>query len=224
MEASSLTVSTSRTPARVWLAANANIPNALTAMRAVILPVIFFMFFRREIVLALWLSIISAVTDILDGFVARALNQKTAFGKWFDSIMDKVSNLSQLAVCLFFPVAVYGWISAARAVFVVGVAAEIILALSRNDSFKTRWGFIKNDSAQWPGKVKAWLQNIAIGFFYLSFMVVADPSLSALRFGEAKILLYGAVFFTFISVAFRLDKQVWRERIATWFHNRTFKR
>lgn len=217
MEASSLTVDTSRSPVRVWLAANVNIPNILTAMRAVVLPVIFFKFFGKEIALVLWLSIGSAVTDILDGFIARALKQETPFGKWFDSILDKISNLSQLAVCLFFPVAVYGWISATRIVFIVGVAAEIVLALSRNESFKTRWGFIKNDSAQWPGKVKAWLQNLAICFFYLSFMVAHDPSLAALRFGEAKILLYGAVFFTFISVAFRLDKQVWRERIATRF-------
>ena len=217
---SSLTVSTSRSSARAWLAANANPPNALTAMRAVILPVIFFKFFGKEIALVLWLSIGSAVTDILDGFIARAMKQETAFCKWFDSILDKISNLSQLAVCLFFPLAVYGWILAPRGIFIVGVAAEIILALSRNESFKTRWGFIKNDSAQWPGKVKAWLQNIAIGFFYLSFMAVDDPSLSALRFGEAKILFYGSVFFTFISVAFRLDKQVWRERVAARVHKR----
>jgi len=188
-------------------------------MRAVILPVIFFKFFGKEIALVLWLSIGSAVTDILDGFIARAMKQETAFGKWL------IRSWTRSAICPSSPsVCSFHWRftggSWRARDFIVGVAAEIILALSRNESFKTRWGFIKNDSAQWPGKVKAWLQNIAIGFFYLSFMAVDDPSLSALRFGEAKILFYGSVFFTFISVAFRLDKQVWRERVAARFHKR----
>lgn len=219
---SSLTAGKSRSSAKVWLAANTNVPNVLTAARALILPVIFFKYFQLAIAAALWISVGSALTDFLDGFLARLLKQETPFGQWFDSIVDKASNQPQLAMVLFFPATVYAGMLLPRVAFFVGVAGEIILARSRSESFKSKWGFIKTDSAQLPGKAKAWAQNFSIGFFLLSFMTTHDPILAAIRFGEAIMLLYGSVILVYVSVFFRLDRRVWKERVAAWFLSRTF--
>jgi CDP-diacylglycerol--glycerol-3-phosphate 3-phosphatidyltransferase len=70
-----------------------NLANILTILRLLLLPfIIIFMFLPFE--WAAWLSlilyIIGAVTDWLDGWVARKFNQITPFGRFLDPIADKV--------------------------------------------------------------------------------------------------------------------------------------
>lgn len=65
-----------------------NIPNALSFYRLLVFPVILFLALTgREQAFAI-LIIISLITDVFDGMLARFLNQQTEFGARLDSIAD----------------------------------------------------------------------------------------------------------------------------------------
>ncbi|MBI1327351.1 MAG: CDP-diacylglycerol--glycerol-3-phosphate 3-phosphatidyltransferase [Alphaproteobacteria bacterium] len=70
-----------------------NIPNMLTVSRLLMLPFILIaLFIPGEIaaVVALTLYIVGAVTDFLDGYIARLTKQTSAVGKFLDPIADKI--------------------------------------------------------------------------------------------------------------------------------------
>jgi cardiolipin synthase len=68
-----------------------NIPNMLTLVRALGVPMFLYLFLVAEQPLASFLVIaLGALTDYLDGKVARALNQSTDFGAKFDPAVDRL--------------------------------------------------------------------------------------------------------------------------------------
>jgi len=66
------------------------IPNILTFLRILIIPFYSFFLIKKEFKWALLLFIISAISDILDGHLARKLNQVSNLGKILDPISDKI--------------------------------------------------------------------------------------------------------------------------------------
>ncbi len=95
-----------------------NIPNALTMMRLVLIPVFVIVFFStpqdRDKIAALIVFAVASITDMFDGMLARRLNQITDFGKLFDPLADKVMVVTAI-VCQAV-IGVFPWI----AVIVVG--------------------------------------------------------------------------------------------------------
>ena len=73
-----------------------NVPNALTILRLILVPVFVILFQRGEKMAALAVFCVACVTDALDGFLARKLNQITDFGKLFDPLADKLMVVSAL--------------------------------------------------------------------------------------------------------------------------------
>jgi phosphatidylglycerophosphate synthase len=217
METNSLTAGRPRSAARAWLSTNATLPNVVTALRGLILPVLVAMYFRPNLSWTLRLSIIAALSDILDGLLSRVLKQGTAFGKIFDAILDKVSAITQKFLIFFFPVMAFPGLTTLRVVFLFTVGVEAVLAFSRNERVKKRFGFIGNDSAQWPGRCKVWCENFSIGFFLLFYMYRADVFRSGIALGWAEACFAFYVLFMILSVLYRLDKQAWKAgRTVRW--------
>jgi len=68
-----------------------NIPNALTALRALGVPVFLYLFLVAEEPIASFVVItLGGITDYLDGKIARALNQTSEFGAKFDPTVDRL--------------------------------------------------------------------------------------------------------------------------------------
>jgi len=68
-----------------------NIPNLLTLLRALGVPIFLYLFLILEMPIASFFVItLGAVTDYLDGKVARALNQTSDFGAKFDPAVDRL--------------------------------------------------------------------------------------------------------------------------------------
>jgi cardiolipin synthase len=68
-----------------------NIPNALTALRALGVPVFLYLFLIAGEPIASFVVIaLGGITDYLDGKVARALNQTSDFGAKFDPTVDRL--------------------------------------------------------------------------------------------------------------------------------------
>ncbi len=112
-----------------------NIPNVLTMLRIILIPVFVAVFFStphdRDKIAALVIFAAASITDMFDGMLARKLNQITDFGKLFDPLADKVMVVTAM-VCQAL-IGVFPWI----AIIIVGVKELImmlggIFMLSRN--------------------------------------------------------------------------------------------
>jgi len=78
-----------------------NIPNLLTSFRMLLIPVFLVIYYLPGQDAHFWAAfvfVIAALTDALDGWVARKLNQFTAFGAFLDPVADKVMVAASLVV------------------------------------------------------------------------------------------------------------------------------
>ena len=74
-----------------------NIPNALTVLRFLLIPVILYFIFTGNYILAFVFFTISGITDIADGCIARKFNLISTFGKLMDPLADKLTQIATLA-------------------------------------------------------------------------------------------------------------------------------
>src|ERR1700674_28813 len=74
------------------------VPNQLTFLRLGFLPFFIISIQYRRYDIALAVLIVAALTDGLDGLLARSLNQKTALGAYLDPIADKLLLSSSFVV------------------------------------------------------------------------------------------------------------------------------
>ena len=78
---------------------NINVPNTLTVIRfIVIVPMVQFLL-KEEYIQAGIMILISALSDMMDGFLARRLNQVTDLGKILDPIADKLTLIA-VVICV----------------------------------------------------------------------------------------------------------------------------
>lgn len=70
-----------------------NVPNVLTTLRVLAAPVLAYSLLRGHFELALYTFIIAAVTDALDGWIARHFHLMTHYGAVMDPLADKLITL-----------------------------------------------------------------------------------------------------------------------------------
>lgn len=73
------------------------IPNILSFVRIILVPIFFVSYFKFEsqgALIATIILIVSAFTDVIDGFIARKFNMISNFGKMLDPIADKLTQAS----------------------------------------------------------------------------------------------------------------------------------
>lgn len=76
-----------------------NLPNILTLFRILLIPFYVFFFYQHSLqssIVAAGIFLIAALTDFLDGYLARARAEVTKFGKFLDPIADKLLIVSAL--------------------------------------------------------------------------------------------------------------------------------
>ncbi len=78
---------------------NLTIPNALSALRILIVPFFAWCFLADQLCWAIALLLLSGLSDLLDGFIARRFNQITELGKILDPFADKLTQ-GTVALCL----------------------------------------------------------------------------------------------------------------------------
>lgn len=81
-----------------------NIPNALSIVRLLLLPVfvVLILVVERNADVPVWsfaVLVLSGVTDSLDGIIARRFNQITDIGKLLDPVADKITQVT-VVICL----------------------------------------------------------------------------------------------------------------------------
>lgn len=75
-----------------------NLPNSLTLVRIVTIPVFLILLSMHLYLEALAVFILGGITDALDGMVARVMHQQTPLGAYLDPIADKLLLMSSFAI------------------------------------------------------------------------------------------------------------------------------
>jgi cardiolipin synthase (CMP-forming) len=79
------------------------IPNLLTLMRALGIPLFLYLYInQKNVVASFWVLGFAALTDYLDGKIARALKQESAFGAAFDPAIDRAYILAVALTLAYF--------------------------------------------------------------------------------------------------------------------------
>ena len=140
-----------------------NFPLFLTWLRILAIPVFVAVLYvpedwiaeKSRNVISMWIFIAAAVTDWLDGWLARRWNQTTSFGAFLDPVADKLMVAAALIVLTEF-----GRIYALVALIIIG--REITISALRE--WMAQIGQSKSVAVNMAGKVKTVAQLVAIPF------------------------------------------------------------
>ncbi|XID74682.1 CDP-diacylglycerol--glycerol-3-phosphate 3-phosphatidyltransferase [Alkanindiges sp. WGS2144] len=182
-----------------------NIPNILTLARIALIPVFLLIAYLPPVMqmdaqagidlrhaLLTSVFILAAITDWLDGYLARVLNQSSAFGRFLDPVADKLMVAAALVVLV-------QWqpnITMAFAAIVI-ISREITVSALRE--WMAELGARTSVAVSTVGKYKTACQMIAISAFLLNW-----PSIEPIAY----VLLYVAVVLTLWSMFIYL-KAAW---------------
>lgn len=145
-----------------------NLPNMLTLLRVVLIPVFVGLFYyptTRSNMIAALVFIIAALTDLLDGYLARKLKQTTKFGAFLDPVADKIIVCTALVLIVeYYSVHVNEFFPHMN--LLVSIPAMVIIAREIVVSALREWMAEIGQRAQvavnWVGKWKTTIQMIAI--------------------------------------------------------------
>jgi cardiolipin synthase (CMP-forming) len=143
-----------------------NIPNTLTIARIIIIPIVITLIIYKRYDYALYLFIIAALTDVLDGLFARMRNQRTTLGTFLDPIADKF-----LLVSSFIVFSIYGWIP--KWVTITVISRDIIIVTGWLILFFTSGASRVEPSIL--GKTTVWLQSLLIVYVLFSINIATLP-------------------------------------------------
>lgn len=167
-------------------------PNHFTIVRLILTPVVFYLLSQESYVLGGIIFIIAALTDTIDGALARKRDQITSIGIMGDPIADKLL----IGTVLYFigiEYLIVKLILIAIAIEILGIL--IMFALSK------RTGTIMPANAF--GKVKMFLQTSAVTLFFIGVFLNNDR---LINFSE--ILLFGAFGFALIASFDQVKKEL----------------
>ena len=136
-----------------------NVPNFLTAIRIVSIPILIVVLlseFKGNKLTGCAIFLLAALTDMLDGMWARRKNQITTIGKLMDPIADKLLVAAAL-ICLV----ELGTLASWMAIILIGrgIAITGLRAIASSQGYHIQ--------ASRLGKIKMWIEAIAISLLIL---------------------------------------------------------
>lgn len=168
---------------------NFTVPNALSAMRIVIVPFFAWAFLSGHVQASAVLLVLSGLTDCFDGMIARKLNQVTELGKMLDPLADKLTQ-GVVAVCLAVRFPSIGLLLFIFVAKELGMLCCAIVLLKKKK---------RPCAAKWYGKVATVMFYISVclivvmdGLFHLSGTVFEIVSYVLLTL-TALMMIYAAV-------------------------------
>ncbi|HZV99829.1 MAG TPA: CDP-diacylglycerol--glycerol-3-phosphate 3-phosphatidyltransferase [Methylophilaceae bacterium] len=179
-----------------------NVPNSLTLLRIFLIPVfVGILYLPPETIHPHWVNItaalvfaLAAVTDWLDGYLARVLNQTSAFGAFLDPVADKLMVAAALIVLVEFE-----RVGALVALIIIG--REIAISALRE--WMAGMGESHSVAVALLGKIKTASQMAAI-LFLLYYDAIGPVDVKLI----GNILINVAAFLTLLSMAYYL-KAAW---------------
>lgn len=157
------------------------IPNIISFVRILLIPVFGFLFYKGELLWALLILAISGLTDFFDGKLARKLNQVSELGKMLDPIADKLTQAT-IAIVYFFSfrnaenetLRLFSW------VFLLFIVKELVMLIG---------GAIMIGVGIRPGAAEIYGKAATLIFYVVMVLLMAfGPEVGAFRVGEGSII------------------------------------
>ena len=175
-----------------------NLPNLVTWLRILMIPLLVGVFYmphswiadHDKNLVATAIFSLAAITDWLDGYLARTLNQTSSFGAFLDPVADKLMVATALIMLVQFR-DLQGFI----AVIIIG--REIAISALRE--WMARIGRSKSVAVSFIGKVKTVAQMTAI-----ILLLYRDELLGLSAYAIGTFLIYVAAILTLWSMAYYL--------------------
>jgi len=161
------------------------VPNQLTFLRLGFLPLFIILVLYRHYPWALGILVLAALTDALDGLLARSLNQKTALGAYLDPIADKLL-LSSSFLVLAFEGEMRWWLA------ILVLSRDVLILITAAVIFASAGHRLFPPSVY--GKLTTLVQILLI-FAVLAAEVFHSPGLQTVR----QLLVYVVAGFTIFS-------------------------
>jgi CDP-diacylglycerol--glycerol-3-phosphate 3-phosphatidyltransferase len=180
-----------------------NLPNLLTWLRILLIPVFLVVFNFPDTWLtgpqknltATALFGIASLTDWLDGYLARTLNQTSAFGAFLDPVADKLMVAAALILLV-------GLARVEAPIAVIIIGREIAISALRE--WMAKIGKSRSVAVNFLGKVKTAAQMIAI--LLLLYHSMLFGVIDTQKIGQ--ILIYVAAVLTLWSMAYYLKMAI----------------
>lgn len=178
------------------------VPNLVTLSRIILIPLLIGIFYLPEGTLtrehqnitATAIFIFAGITDWLDGYLARKLNQMSAFGAFLDPVADKLIVAAALVVLLHLQPP---RVDAMVALIIIG--REIAISALRE--WMAKVGQAKSVAVAFVGKLKTVSQMVAI-----PLLLFHDRLLGLDCYWLGTILINVAAVLTVISMLYYLRK------------------
>lgn len=168
-----------------------NVPNSLTLLRIALIPVFIGVFYAPipyQYPLASFIFVVAAVTDLLDGYLARRLNQVSTLGAFLDPVADKLMVAVVLILLVQRDPSV--WIALPAAII---VGREITVSALRE--WMAELGARSKVAVSIAGKFKTTAQMVA-----LVLLVYQAPEFGLPIYEAGVVLLYIAALLTLVSM------------------------
>ena len=186
-----------------------NLPNLITWFRILLIPLIVGVYYLPDTwlgmegknIAATAMFVFAAVTDWLDGYLARVLNQMSAFGAFLDPVADKLIVVGALIMLLQL-----GRVEAAIGLVIIG--REIAISALRE--WMAKIGRAKSVAVAFVGKVKTATQMVAVPLLLYDGMLFGVLDCHWL----GTILIYIAAVLTVISMLYYLRQAMPHARAA----------
>lgn len=187
-----------------------SIPNFLTLLRISLIPIFVLMFYlpvqwsysASAVVFA-----VAAVTDWLDGFLARQLKQTSPLGEFLDPVADKM----MVAVALVLLVQGYASVQPLASIFLALPAAIIVcreIVISALREWMAEIGKRRTVAVSWMGKLKTAGQMVAI-----LLLLSQNPKYFTWVTFSGYILMYAAAILTLWSMIIYL-RAAWSDLMS----------
>lgn len=162
------------------------IPNLLSFFRICLIPLFVWLYFKhKESGIAAVVFIVSGITDVADGFIARKFNMISDFGKFFDPIADKLTQITVLG-CLIWD---YPLLGIPLGILIV----KEILAATMNMLTLKKTGLVV--AAVWHGKLNTVILYITI-FIHIVWPLAVNSQIPQI---VSKILIFICIGIMFLS-------------------------
>lgn len=171
-----------------------NLPNLLTMLRIVLIPLALYLIIDGTPRACFWSGVVytvSAITDFLDGWLARRMGLISVLGKFLDPLADKLLVISSLTAMVAMG-RVPSWAVIIIVARELSVTSLRVIAMSEGVEMAASQG----------GKEKAALQMVAVLFLMVHYPYVVDFGPLAVRadFNQVGlVLLYVSIFFALTS-------------------------
>ena len=168
-----------------------NLPNILSLLRIFLIPVLVLLYFLPFESATLWATavfVIAAVTDWLDGYLARKWQQTSPFGAFIDPVADKLIVVVALVMILFKSPT---WYILVPVIFII--SRELTVSALRE--WMAELGARNVVKVSQMGKWKTTFQMIAIGC-----LIYYKPLFGLPIFEIGVTLLYLAAWLTLLSM------------------------